>query len=35
MQMMAKINAKLDIGWKLTTMSCPQCNSTTMAEPKT
>jgi len=34
MQMMAKLNAKMDVGWKITYTSCPVCNGTTMAEPK-
>lgn len=33
MQLLAKMNAKLDIGWKLTNISCPVCNGTTLAEP--
>ena len=33
MQMMANINKKMDLGWKMTTAPCPICNSTTFAEP--
>jgi uncharacterized Zn finger protein (UPF0148 family) len=34
MQMLAKMNAKLDVGYKMTTLSCPHCNNTTLAVPK-
>ena len=34
MQVLTKINAKLDIGWKMTNASCPVCNGTSLAEPK-
>jgi uncharacterized Zn finger protein (UPF0148 family) len=33
MQMLAKINAMLEKGWKMTDVACPTCNGTTMAEP--
>lgn len=33
MEVLANMNRKLDIGWKLTNLSCPKCNGTTMAEP--
>lgn len=33
MQVLTKMNAKLDIGWKLTNLSCPACKGTTLAEP--
>ena len=34
MQMIGRINGKLDKGWKMTDISCPKCNGTTMAELK-
>lgn len=34
MQLLAKMNAKLNIGWKLTNVSCPACKGTSLAEPK-
>ena len=34
MQMLGRMNAKLDLGWKMTTLSCSKCNNTTLAEPK-
>ena len=34
MQVLAKINEKLNMGWKMTNASCPTCQGTTLAEPK-
>lgn len=34
MQMLQRINTMLEKGWKMTNVSCPSCNGTTMAEPK-
>ncbi len=34
MQLLAKMNDKLNIGWKLTNVSCPTCKGTSLAEPK-
>ena len=33
MQVLNRINAKLDLGWKMTNASCPTCNGTSLAEP--
>lgn len=33
MQLLSRMNAKLDIGWKMTNVSCPACNGTSLAEP--
>lgn len=33
MQLLTRMNAKLDIGWKMTNVSCPACNGTSLAEP--
>ena len=35
MQVLQRINAKLDIGWKMTNTPCPLCNGTTLAQPIT
>ena len=34
MQVLLQINKKLDLGWKMTNASCPNCKGTTLAEPK-
>ena len=34
MQVMTRINQKLDKGWKMTNASCPNCKGTTLAQPK-
>jgi uncharacterized Zn finger protein (UPF0148 family) len=34
MQMIGRINSQLEKGWKMTDVYCPNCNGTTMAEPK-
>ena len=34
MQALTRINAKLDVGWKMTNASCPKCQGTSLAEPK-
>ncbi len=33
MQTMARMNKKLDIGWKMTNSSCEICNGVTLADP--
>lgn len=33
MQLLSRMNAKLDIGWKMTNVSCPSCKGTSLAEP--
>lgn len=33
MQLLAKMNEKLDLGWKMTNLSCPVCDGTSLAEP--
>lgn len=33
MEMLSRMNAKLNVGWKMTNLSCPKCCGTTLAEP--
>ncbi len=33
MEVLKKMNSKLDLGWKMTNLSCEKCNGVTMAEP--
>lgn len=32
--MIGRINSMMEKGWKMTDVYCPNCNGTTMAEPK-
>lgn len=33
MQLLLRMNKKLDVGWKMTNSNCQKCNGVTMADP--